>query len=107
MAIRSNTLLLGLLLVSPPALAQVTKADYERALGLREKYQYLTAGVPEAAAWVGKSNRFCYRRSVKGGHEFVMVDAGTLDKRRPFDHERLAIALQKETGEKQQPLRLP
>lgn len=107
MAIRSNTLLLGLLLVSPHAFAQGTKADYERALGLRERYQYLTVGVPEAAVWVGKSDRFCYRRTVKGGHEFVMVDVGTLQRRPLFDHERLAAALSRETGEKQQPSRLP
>jgi len=91
----------------PPGAAAQTRADYERALGMRERYQYSTVGVPDAATWVSKSSRFCYRRSVKGGHEFVMVDADTQQRRPAFDHERLAAALSKETGDKHTPLRLP
>ena len=50
-------------------------ADYQRAMGLREKYQALAANVPETATWIEKTARFWYRRSVKGGNEFVLVDA--------------------------------
>ena len=38
--------------------AQVTKADYDRAMGLRDKYQYLTLNVPEPATWIEKTARF-------------------------------------------------
>jgi hypothetical protein len=94
-------------LLAIDASAQVTRADYERAMGLRDKYQYLTVNVPEPATWVEKTSRFYYRKSVKGGHEFVMVDAETRKKQPAFDHERLAAALAKETGETYTRLRLP
>jgi fermentation-respiration switch protein FrsA (DUF1100 family) len=75
------------------AAAQVTRLDYDRALGLRERYRSMVTNVPEPAAWIGTTHRFVYRRSLKGGHEFVLVDATTLQKRPPFDHARLAAAL--------------
>ncbi len=105
-AVRSSLPVLALLLVSPHAAGQ-TRADYERALSLRDRYQNLTVNVPEPATWVGKTGRFHYRKSVNGGHEFVLVDAATQARRPAFDHERLARALSKETGEKREPLRLP
>jgi dipeptidyl aminopeptidase/acylaminoacyl peptidase len=89
------------------AAAQVTQADYERAQGLRERYQYLTVNVPEAAAWVANTHRFYYRKSVAGGFSFVMMDARSGRKTPAFDHERLAAALTKETGRPHEALRLP
>ena len=76
-----------------PVLAQGTVADYQRAMGMREKYLELAPNVPEGATWIEKSLRFWYRRSAKGGNEFVLVDADTLQKRPAFDHEKLADAL--------------
>jgi len=68
----------SLVLLAPrPALAQGTIADYQRAMGLRDKYQGLAVNVPEPATWVEKTTHFWYRRSVKGGNEFVLVDAAT------------------------------
>ena len=58
-----------------PAMAQGTVADYQRAMGLREKYQGLAPNVPEPATWIEKTPRFWYRKSVKGGNEFVLVEA--------------------------------
>jgi dipeptidyl aminopeptidase/acylaminoacyl peptidase len=78
--------------------AQVTRADYDRALQWRDRVQRGTVNMPEPATWVGKTHRFVYRRSVKGGNEFVMVDTDTKDKRPPFDHARLAAALNKLEG---------
>jgi dipeptidyl aminopeptidase/acylaminoacyl peptidase len=83
-----------------PAIAQVAAADYERAAGLREKYEALALNVPGPATWIEKTHRFWYRRSVKGGHEFVLVDADTSQKQPPFDHEKLAATLAKMTGRK-------
>ena len=86
-------LVAAILCPAPPVLAQGTVADYQRAMGMREKYQELAPNVPEAATWIEKSSRFWYRRSAKGGNEFVLVDAETLQKRPAFDHEKLAAAL--------------
>src|SRR5215475_10897575 len=86
--------MLWLLLLFPAsANAQGTQADYERATGLREKFQGLVAGAPERANWIEKTSHFWYRKSVKGGYEFVLVDAETLAKKPAFDHEKLAAAL--------------
>src|SRR5215475_11452784 len=86
--------MLWLLLLFPAsANAQGTQADYERATGLREKFQGLVAGAPERANWIEKTSRFWYRKSVKGGYEFVLVDAETLAKKPAFDHQKLAAAL--------------
>jgi dipeptidyl aminopeptidase/acylaminoacyl peptidase len=89
------------------AAAQPTREDYDRALGLRERYGALAVNVPESATWIGQESRFWYRRSVKGGHEFIVVDAATLAKRRAFDHDRLAATLSKETGGSYTALTLP
>jgi dipeptidyl aminopeptidase/acylaminoacyl peptidase len=80
--------------------AAQTSADYQRALDLRDRYQQLVTGVPDAAVWIDDTHRFFYRRSVTGGHEFVLFDATTGQKRPAFDHQRLAAALLEVLGEK-------
>src|SRR5215467_9879244 len=82
-----------LLLLPAFANAQGTPADYERAAGLREKFQGLVVNAPDRANWIEKTGRFWYRKAVKGGHEFVLVDAESLAKKPAFDHEKLAAAL--------------
>src|SRR5574341_880410 len=95
------------LLLPAISFAQGTLADYERAGGLREKYVSLADNLPERANWIGQTSRFWYRKAVKGGNEFVLVDAQTLAKRPAFDHEKLATALSTATGEKHAALKLP
>jgi dipeptidyl aminopeptidase/acylaminoacyl peptidase len=92
-AAASALLFLHVLVFAGAARAQGTVADYQRAMGLREKVQGLAVNVPEPATWVEKAPRFWYRKSVKGGNEFVLVDATSSQKRPPFDHEKLAAAL--------------
>src|SRR2546426_948421 len=70
-----------LLLLPAFANAQGTQGDYERASGLREKFQGLVVNAPDRANWIEKTSRFWYRKAVKGGHEFVLVDAETLAKK--------------------------
>jgi dipeptidyl aminopeptidase/acylaminoacyl peptidase len=70
-----------------------SRADYERAFGLRERWEHLTTGVADGQAWIPGTQRFLYRRTIPGGHEFMVMDAQTLDKRAAFDHRRLAGAL--------------
>jgi hypothetical protein len=100
---------LSLCLVLLPVLiqGQGTLADYERAQTLRNRFQGLAINVPGRARWIEKTNRFWYRRSVKGGSEFVLVDAETLAKNPAFDHEKLATALSAAAGEKYKALELP
>jgi dipeptidyl aminopeptidase/acylaminoacyl peptidase len=93
-------ILIPSLLIVPAALsAQGTLADYQRAIGLRDRLQSMTVGVAETPHWINATDRFWYRRTVQGGHEFVMVNASTVEKSPPFDHARLAQGLSAATGE--------
>ncbi len=104
---RGLALAIALSSVSAELTAQLTRSDYERAARLRERYESATLGVAETPSFIGKSRRFQYRRSVSGGHEFVVVDADSLERRPAFDHDRLAAALGKLLGETMAGLRLP
>src|SRR5262245_36197427 len=87
--------------------AQGTLADYERAQALQNKFQALTIDMPGAPNWIGRSNHFWFSRTVKGGNEYVWVDAETLTRRPAFDHERLAASLSAAAGENYTALKLP
>ena len=107
-AILVSSLLLQSLLVHPgTAIAQGTLADYGRAAALRDNLQGLAINIPERPVWIDSTSRFWYRKSVKGGNEFVLVDAQTLTRKPAFDHERLAASLSSAAGEKYTALRLP
>ena len=100
---------LGLLLciAAVPLFSQGRLEDYKRAAALREKFESLAINVPDRAVWIEKTPRFWYRRTVKGGHEFVLVDAEKSTRNPAFDHEKLAAALNKEMGEKFTAVTLP
>ena len=105
---RIVALFLFALLVLPAILpAQGTKADYERAAKLREKLQGLAVNIMETPAWIEKTSRFWYRRSVKGGYEFILVDAAAPAKKPAFDHARLAASLSAAANEKYTAVTLP
>jgi dipeptidyl aminopeptidase/acylaminoacyl peptidase len=87
--------------------AQVTKADYERATGLRAKFQPLALNVVDRGGWIGKTTRYWYRKSVAGGNEYWIVDAANTEKKIAFDHAKLAAALAAASGEKIDALNLP
>jgi dipeptidyl aminopeptidase/acylaminoacyl peptidase len=89
------------------AQAQGTVADYQRAMALGDRYQAASPGMAEPATWIEGTSRLWYRRSVAGGHEFVRVDAESLERGPAFDHEKLAAALSKATGGSYTPLKLP
>src|SRR5690348_14783882 len=80
-------LLETMLLPQTAALAQGSLADYERAEGLRGRLEGLAIDIPERPSWIGSTSRLWYRKSVRGGHQFVLVDAETLEKKPAFDHE--------------------
>jgi len=87
--------------------AQGTSDDYKRAAALRPKYEAAAVGIAEPGTWIGKTTRLWYRRSVKGGHEFVLADAATRERHAAFDHARLAETLNKAAGRKYTPATLP
>ena len=98
---------LALLLVPSLSQAQGTLADYQRAMTLRDRYENLAVNVPDQARWVANTQKLWYRKSVKGGHEFVLVDAGTRTKEPAFDHGKLAAALSAALGRTITPHELP
>ncbi len=87
--------------------AQGTLADYQRALGLREKYEGLALNVPGPVSWIEKTPRFWFRNSAKDGNEFVVYDAESLARRAAFNHEKIASALSTAAGRAFKPFRLP
>ena len=100
-------LLVGILLLPSALSAQGLLADYERAKGLRDKFLGLTVGVVTREARIGKSDHFWYSRSIKGGWEFVYVDAAALTRKPAFDHAKLAADLSAALGETIRPEKLP
>lgn len=111
MTIRLSPVVTGLLVVMllapDSASAQGSAADYERANRLRAKYEGLAVNVPGQATWIDKTSRFWYRKSVKGGNEFVLFDAETRQKQPAFDHQRLAASLSTTTGKRYTAVTLP
>jgi dipeptidyl aminopeptidase/acylaminoacyl peptidase len=89
------------------ARAQGTPADYERANGLRARYESAAIDIAGPATWIGNTNRFWYRKLSRGASEFIIVDAQTLQKRPAFDHQKIAASLSKITGNTYKPQDLP
>ena len=89
------------------ASAAVTRADYERAAGLREKYKGLALNIADSPMWIEGTDNFVYNKTAEGGHQFVLVDAVTANKKPAFDHARLAAALSKASGKEYKAEALP
>lgn len=77
------------------ARSQGTAADYERANGLKSRYESAAIDISGAATWIGSTHRFWYRKLSKGAYEYVVFDADTMQKRSAFDHAKIAAALSK------------
>jgi dipeptidyl aminopeptidase/acylaminoacyl peptidase len=103
----SIAVLLAYFLSSGFVSAQGRLTDYERANGLRDKFQSLALNVPGRVSWIEKTHRFWYRKTVKDGFEFELVDAETLTKKPAFDHEKLAAALNTAAGQNYAAAKLP
>jgi dipeptidyl aminopeptidase/acylaminoacyl peptidase len=93
---------IGLTLLTPLALvsqAALTKADYDRALGLQEKYRGLVDHAPGEPKWIEGTDHFVYTRTTlaaaghEPGQEYIWVDAETGSSRPAFDQTKLAAAL--------------
>ena len=101
------SILLPFVLLPACLTAQPSPADYERALDLQQKYRGLVLHLPDEAESVKGADRFIYRRTVPGGHEFILVDAEKQTQGPAFDHARLAAALSKILEEPVKPEALP
>src|ERR1700678_599069 len=87
--------------------AQGTLADYQRGEGLRGRSQGLVVNLPSAPPWIGGAEHFWYSKTVKGGTEFILVNADSGTKKPAFDHQRLAVAISSVTGHIYSALTLP
>ncbi|MGH9408932.1 MAG: hypothetical protein ACRD1V_05720, partial [Vicinamibacterales bacterium] len=107
MRIKRLLLFLVIVLAAPTVYAQGTQADYERALGLRKQYEALVGNVTDAPHWIGTTHRLWYRRTITGGHDFILADADAHTKNPAFDHARIAAALTTAIGKPYSALDLP
>src|SRR5688572_13527570 len=99
-----TTAILFLICVSfTSAYAQGTASDYERANGLRAKYEAAAIDIAGAATWVGTTHRFWYRKLSRGANEYVIFDANTLKKQPAFDQAKIAASLSKLTSNTYKP----
>ena len=70
------------------------KAAYDRAESFNRRTEGLVVGIAEPPNFLEGSSKLWYRKSVKGGNEFVLVDAVAKTKAPAFDHARLAAGAQ-------------
>ncbi|MHC4111249.1 MAG: DPP IV N-terminal domain-containing protein [Planctomycetota bacterium] len=90
------------------AIAQGRRSDYERANNLRKNTANKVFKQRVVPHWFAENNRFWYRNDLADeAREFILVNAETGTRRLAFNHERLAVALAKATGEEIQADRLP
>ena len=106
LALRTAVVVL-LALVPARAWAQGTLADYQRAMALRDRYEPLAYGVTDQVRWVYETHKVVYRKTVRGGSEFVLADAETKAQTAAFDHAKLAAGLSAALKRKLIPLNLP
>jgi dienelactone hydrolase len=97
---RRFALILLLGFAAPALYAQGTLADYQRAHDLQEKARGLVINEPGPPNWIGDSHHFWYAHTVKGGAEYMLVDADAATKKVAFDHAKLAEAINKATDGK-------
>ena len=97
----------GLIPASAALVAQGTIPDYQRATGLRQKYDGLVFNSVQSVRWIERSNRLWYRKTVKGGFEFMLVDAAAASKAPAFDHAKLAATLSTALKRSITPVTLP
>ena len=81
-------------------------AAYERSLRLRDQWIHLTEGIAGPVSWIDDT-QYRYRRTVRGGYEFVERRIGSEAMQRAFDHTAIAQALGNATGRSIDALNLP
>jgi dipeptidyl aminopeptidase/acylaminoacyl peptidase len=79
----------GLSLLAYPALAQFTRADFERALKQGETYRKAVGKLPEPATWIDDSSSFWFDETDGPAHHYILYDAAT-QKRSELDLPRIS-----------------
>jgi dipeptidyl aminopeptidase/acylaminoacyl peptidase len=87
--------------------AQGTLADYQRAHDLQDKARDLVIHSPGPANWIGDTHHFWYAHTVKGGAEYLLVNADAGEKKLAFDHAKLAESVSKATDHRYTEQTLP
>ena len=64
------------------------KADYDRSNTLNQRTANKVIDLAEAPVWIEGSPQFWYRKSVRGGNEFVLVDPVAASKTRVVERRR-------------------
>ena len=77
--------------------AQGTAADYERANGLKAKYEAAAIDIAGVPSWIGDTHRFWYRKLSRGVSVYMIYDADTQQKNAAFDHDKIAASLSRLT----------
>jgi dipeptidyl aminopeptidase/acylaminoacyl peptidase len=83
----------GHLSYRPSAQSEDVKAAYDRAESFNRRTEGLVVGIAETPNFLEPPTKLWYRKSVKGGNEFVLADAVAKTKAPAFDHARLAAAI--------------
>jgi dipeptidyl-peptidase-4 len=90
------------------ALAQGSKADYERSDNLRRLVEGKVAKSRVEPRWFAEGKKFWYRLELgTGRREFVLVDAEAGERRAALDHAKLAEELAKKLGREVDAAKLP
>ncbi len=85
----------------------LTAEDYARAEKFLQQHTApLVFGANVRPNWIDEG-LFWYRNDIPEGYEFVLVDAEKKQRKRAFDHEKLARALSEAAGKTYEPFKLP
>jgi dipeptidyl aminopeptidase/acylaminoacyl peptidase len=101
-------LFLALFLSAGTVVAQGTKADYERALSLADKYKGLVTRDKVELFGMPDNEHFWYRLNTgEGNWEYILVDPARGERKVGFDHAAVAKALGEAMKKELNPKRLP
>src|SRR5207247_9166162 len=90
------------------ALAQGQRSDYARAQQfLPEEIRKLAFDGQVDPHWMPATSRFWYLKEGPDGKEFLLVDAAQGSRAAAFDHQRLAAAASRITGQRYDARALP
>lgn len=82
-------------IVSASDAAGGSKADYERAANLSDRFGGKVFGARIRPNWLDDSTMWYRRQTGKDKYEFIFVDAEKGTQQKAFDHDKLADALKK------------
>jgi dipeptidyl aminopeptidase/acylaminoacyl peptidase len=89
------------------AASEVSAAQIDRSLDLRDNWMNLTRDVMLEPQWANKGDQFHYKLSVEGGFMFFRDSVATPGAVPAFDHELISKALSAASGENITPHQLP